>query len=253
MRILVTRPLPEGADVANGLGQRGYRPLLSPVLAIMALPPSVPQGTFDAILVTSARAFLADWVPGLLAKHSSIPVYAAGSNTTREAQKLESEAAISDSRVVFLSYDARGLAAMLVPRQPSRFLYLAGRERKSYVETLLSNAGHCVVTIETYAALAVAEFKMRTLIAFHAGEIDAVMHYSRRSAEIFLDLAKNAGLTEKTLHLQHYCISDDTAEPLRAMGALHVHVAAKPDAAGFYAMLPPPDRAVRYDSLARKS
>ena len=153
---------------------------------------------------------------------------------------------------MFLSYDARGLAAILAPRPPSRFLYLAGRDRKPDVEALLSNAGHCVVTIETYAALAVTQFRKRTLIAFHAGEIDAVMHYSRRSAEIFLDLAKNADLTEKTLHLQHYCISDDTAEPLRAIGALHVHVAEKPDAAGFFDMISPPNRAARYHSLARK-
>ena len=253
MRILVTRPLPEGADVAKGLRQAGYRPLLSPVLEIRPLPPSFAQGTFDAIVVTSARAFLADWVPGLLAEHAGIPVYAAGSNTTSAARQLERAAGRTESRVVCLSYDARGLASMLAPCPPSRFLYLAGRDRKSHVETLLSNAGHRVVATETYAALAATQFNPRTLIAFHAGEIDAVMHYSRRSAKIFLDLAKNANLTEKALHLQHYCISADTAEPLRAIGALLLQVAAKPDESSLFAMIPPPVRMARSNGLVQKS
>jgi uroporphyrinogen-III synthase len=62
--------------------------------------------------------------------------------------------------------------------------------------------------------------------------VDGVLHFSRHSAEAFLNAASNAGLLEIALAKPvHYCLSSQVAEPLRAAGAANFRIAARPDEA----------------------
>jgi uroporphyrinogen-III synthase len=65
--------------------------------------------------------------------------------------------------------------------------------------------------------------------AFVAGEIEAVLHYSRRSARAFLDAARDAGVEISALALPQCCISSAVAAIVRDAGASQVAVAAAPD------------------------
>jgi uroporphyrinogen-III synthase len=73
--------------------------------------------------------------------------------------------------------------------------------------------------------------------ALASGQIDGVLHYSRRSAELFVAAAQSAGLTEKALACGHYCLSPDVAAPLRQAGASHLRIAEKPDEMSLLALL----------------
>ena len=46
-------------------------------------------------------------------------------------------------------------------------------------------------------------------------KIDAVLHFSRRSAENYVNGAKDAGLAAKALAPRQLCLSAQVAEPLR--------------------------------------
>ena len=71
--------------------------------------------------------------------------------------------------------------------------------------------------------------------ALRAGRIDAVAHFSRRSARIYLDCA--AGMTEQALAPTHHCLSRQVAEPLTAAGAAQVRIAPRPTEAHLLAMI----------------
>ena len=65
--------------------------------------------------------------------------------------------------------------------------------------------------------------------AFAANRIEAVLHYSTRSARAFLDAARAAGVEISALALPQCCISPSVAQVLREAGAARLAVAAQPN------------------------
>ena len=57
------------------------------------------------------------------------------------------------------------------------------------------------------------------LDALRTGQIGAALHYSRRSADLVIRLAEEAGLASSLLMFPHLCLSADVAAPLRSAGA----------------------------------
>ena len=62
MRLLLTRPMDQSETSAARLRGMGYQVIVTPVLEIVTLPARWPDGTFDGLIATSARAFAA--LPG---------------------------------------------------------------------------------------------------------------------------------------------------------------------------------------------
>jgi uroporphyrinogen-III synthase len=62
-----------------------------------------------------------------------------------------------------------------------------------------------------------------------AHEVEAVLHYSRRSARAFLEAARSGGVEISALALPQCCISPAVASILRDAGAPQVAAAASPD------------------------
>ena len=73
--------------------------------------------------------------------------------------------------------------------------------------------------------------------ALGAGQVDGVLHYSRRSADAFEAIAMAAGIDLKSLPTKHYCLSAQVAEPLAQIGVAGVVVAPRPDEASLLALL----------------
>ena len=72
---------------------------------------------------------------------------------------------------------------------------------------------------------------MPLVAALKAGAIDAVLHFSKRSADNYLTGASEAGVTAQALAPRQLCLSAQIATPLHSAGATHVAVAARPDEA----------------------
>ena len=62
----------------------------------------------------------------------------------------------------------------------------------------------------------------------HPPAVDAALHYSRRSATLFVAAVAGAGLADRLPGMLHAAISPDAAEPLRAGGARRIAIAAEP-------------------------
>jgi uroporphyrinogen-III synthase len=57
------------------------------------------------------------------------------------------------------------------------------------------------------------------------------LHFSRRSAQAYLDCAARAGMLERALALMHFCLSRQVSQPLAAAGAAAIRLAPKPNEA----------------------
>ncbi|TDX64782.1 uroporphyrinogen-III synthase [Methylosinus sp. sav-2] len=228
-RVLVTRAREDAERTAEELRRRGFAPLIAPVLEIAATGAPIPAERFDAVLATSARAI--QFAEGLAA--SSAPFFVVGGKTAQalSARGAQVEASAPDVAALTLLLGARFAA-------PARFLYLAGHDRKDDLESFLRARGHVATVVETYEARAVAALGEEARAALAAGEIDAALHYSARSASIFLALADAAGApaTLRT-RVTHFALSEDVARVLRAAGCANVRVAAAPDQASLLAAL----------------
>ncbi|MBI1867875.1 MAG: uroporphyrinogen-III synthase [Methylocystis sp.] len=221
--VLVTRARADAECTAARLRELGYAPLLSPVIDIEAAGAAIPCGPFDAVVATSAKAF--EHTAGAdLAALSRLPLYVVGARTAQAAAK-------HGLRATLVAPDAQSLLPALSARfsMPTRFLYLAGGDRKHELERALAKDGHAVTIAEVYAARAAPGLSHEAVAALKNGEIGAILHYSRRSADIFLKLAAAQGLAEKLRAVPHLALSEDVATPLRSAGGARVMVAARPD------------------------
>jgi uroporphyrinogen-III synthase len=89
---------------------------------------------------------------------------------------------------------------------------------------------------------AVSGLPRETSDAFAANRIEAVLHYSRRSARAFLEAARASGVEISALSIPQCCISEGVASVIRDAGAAQVMVAASPDENALFGAL---DRALR--------
>src|SRR5262249_40183361 len=114
-------------------------------------------------------------------------------------------------------------------------LYIAGEDRASDLVAELLARGIAVEMRVVYRAVT-TPLPNSLIDALKAGGVDAVLHFSRRSAENYVAGAKSAGVTGPALAVRHLCLSAQVAEPLA--GASHIMIAARPDEAALIELLP---------------
>jgi uroporphyrinogen-III synthase len=115
-------------------------------------------------------------------------------------------------------------------------LYLAGEDRAGDLGETLAVHGIATRTVVVYRAVIATAFPPDVKDALAAGQIDGVLHYSRRSADAFVALALAALIDVKKLTIRHYCVSAQAAAPLRDAGAPAL-AAATPDEAALFALI----------------
>lgn len=227
MFVLLTRPQAEAILTAEKLAEIGYECVLSPAVEIVPTGAPWAPGVVDAAIATSARAFrcleLAPEWPMPEARRL-LPLFVVGARTAEAARARGFEGRLRTT------LDVKALCAVLRDwfEPGTRVLYLAGRDRKADLETFCAEAEIALDVIETYAAEPATSLSREAVRLAAAGELGAVVHFSRRSAEIFLRLAGTAGLDP--ISLVHIAISEDAAVPLAALPK--VLIASEPNEAG---------------------
>ena len=126
-------------------------------------------------------------------------------------------------------------------------MYLAGADLARDLAGELGEKGFTVVTHTTYRMIPVSSLPREICDAFVANRIEAVLHYSRRSARAFLDAARAGGVEISALAMPQCCISAAVASILRDAGATQVTAAAQADENALFEAL---SRALRLIALA---
>jgi len=108
-------------------------------------------------------------------------------------------------------------------------LYCAGEERAGDLAGALQLQGLRVETTIVYRSVMATELTSDTRAALAAGTIDAVLHYSARTAAAFMAAVTTAGVRDLSIQIRHLCLSAQVAAPLAAAGVKTVEVASEPN------------------------
>jgi uroporphyrinogen-III synthase len=244
MVVLVTRPQPDDEATAASLRARGLEVLTAPMLRFEPVAfQDDTDAAYGAVIVTSANA-LRGIEPHLEnSRLLALPLFAVGERTADAARDAGFE------KVISADGDAAGLRDCVLAsvktkelKKASPLLYLAGADLARDLAGELGERGFTVVTHTTYRMAPVSSLPREICDAFAAHRIEAVLHYSRRSARAFLQAARAGGVEISALAIPQCCISAQVATVVRDAGATLVVVAATPDE---NALLEALDRALR--------
>jgi len=224
-RVALFRAREDAAASAARLRRLGLSVSCLPAIEIEAQAVRPKRSRYDAVVATSAKAFVAEGP-----SDTSSPLYVVGVHTGRAAKargwRLASAPAPDSTKLIETLNEALEPGASV--------LYLAGRNRKGTIEAALESA-FALEVVEAYAAGAREAWRPSEARAL--ASCGAALHYSRRSAGLAAALAKASGVEARFLALEHVCLSRDVAEPLKAAGATRIAIADTPDEAGLFRAL----------------
>jgi uroporphyrinogen-III synthase len=234
MRVVVTRPRSDGERTADRLRARGHQVLLAPLMRVEPVAADL-SGSWTAVIITSAN--VPDSIRDNPARGSllALPVYAVGRRSAQAAQ------AAGFADVTAGGGDVRDLVQLIAGRHAdaaATLLYLAGEDRAA--DVLGELAAHRIrAEMRVVYRAVTAPFPSELAAALEAGDVEGVLHFSRRSADNYVAGARAADITPSALEVRHYCLSRQVAEPLLTAGARQVFVSAHPDEASLIELLPP--------------
>lgn len=208
MRILVTRSPEDAERTAGKLAALGHQAVIAPVTRIVPTGDPAPADAHDALIVTSAHA-----VDALASMDRGRLVFAVGERTADVVRGAGfTSIIVGEGDAVSLS---RLIQEGLQPKQT--LLHVTGRHHKEEPAASLTAAGYRVLSWEAYEAKAVDRLPDEAAEALRAGKIGAALHYSRRSADLLIRLAREAGLASALTACSHLCLSADVAAAFGGM------------------------------------
>jgi uroporphyrinogen-III synthase len=222
MRLLVTRPQPDGERMAVILRARGHEVTVASLLRIEPVEFELEGKDYSAVVMTSANAARMVAQGPLREKIAGLPALTVGRHTAEAAR------AAGFSQILSAEGSQQDLVRLLRARFAAdnrRLLYLAGEDRAAH----LAGLGVPIDTAVIYRAVKTEFFPPE--IAAGLSTYGGVLHFSRRSAQTYLDCANRAGMLDSALAPVHFCLSRQVAEPLAAAGAGDIRLPARPAAA----------------------
>jgi uroporphyrinogen-III synthase len=230
MRVVITRPQPAAERTAAALAARGHDVWVVPLMQVEPVAADL-SGGWGGVIITSANA------PAAIAANpafTKLPLFAVGERSAQAAR------AAGFANVTSAGGDIRDLVQLLRERKADAkapLLYLAGEDRAADLIGELAAHGIAAEMRVVYRA-ATAPFPPELTAALEAGDVQAVLHFSKRSADNYVAGARAADIAEQALAVRHYCLSAQVAEPLQAAGAKRVAIAPRPEEAALIELLP---------------
>lgn len=248
MRLLVTRPKEDADPLAKILKDKGYDPVIFPLLTIKAENDGVKalgamkEADVQAILFTSAngvRHFArAD-------KRRTFKVLAVGDASATAAK----EAGFKD--VESATGDVDALAKLVKDKcdpKKGQLVHVAGSRIAGDLKGLLEKDGFSYTRVVLYSADKTSDLSATLKQDISAGKIDGVLLYSPRTATAFVELAEKAKIKADLKKVTAYALSQAVADKLKSAGFKGVVTSKSADTDGLLACLPKPVAAKKEDA-----
>jgi uroporphyrinogen-III synthase len=225
MRLLVTRPEPDGSRQAEKLRAMGHEPVLAPLMTIQLIPGAPLQlESTRALIVTSRNALRAIALRPELEQARSLPLYAVGDATAREAAEL------GFRQIVAGPGTGEQLADLIAGRlDPDKgpLVHFAGETLAFDLKSALEAKGFTVRQPVLYSAVPAKTLPPEALELLRQGRLDGAIFMSPQTAAIFAALVAAQGAVTQASELRSYCLSQPVADALAPLGA-EIVVAARP-------------------------
>jgi uroporphyrinogen-III synthase len=191
LQALVTRPHKEAQRLAEALAARGVGAILEPMMQVHYFTTTeLDLTSVQAVLCTSANGVRA------LAQATSeraLPLLAVGEAT---AGRARAEGFITVASADGTVTDLAHLAAARLRPQDGSLLHVAGNNIAGDLVGALRVHGFAVERRVLYEARPVEALSAPTLRALHCGRLNFALFFSPRTASIFVNLTRTAGVAE---------------------------------------------------------
>jgi uroporphyrinogen-III synthase len=226
MRLLVTRPEPDALRLRAALEESGHEATVEPLLRVQFEDvASIELEGVQSLIATSRNGVRALKSTSVLARARSVPLFAVGKVTAREAR------ALGFSMVVTGAGTAHELVTHIVSAvDPAAglLLHLAGDRVAVDLRAELEPHGFRVLQPVVYRTLPAEALSDDTVGQLADGEIDGVILMSARTAEVYAKLVRTHRLVTAVQRLTHFCMSEAIARRLSPLGDIRSEVADSP-------------------------
>jgi len=241
MHILITRPQADAVTLNAKLQALGHKTITCPMLTITpALPARLPSAErIAAFAFTSANGARALKMQTNSPAYHSKTVYAIGAATAAAC----AQAGFTDI------IEGRGgltqFADMILANPPQKskkgkkgkLIHITGQHKAGDLCRLLQEGGIEAQQIMLYRALPCQSLPPNLVALIQNSAIDSVLFYSRRSADIFCQLAERAGLGAYLPNIVAICLSPAIAQRAAQAGFCPIWTAAEPSEASLLSLL----------------
>lgn len=224
--VLLTRPKEDALCTAKLLHEKEIEAHTEPMLAIEPMQEVLPaleramQGA-RAVIVTSHNALkLMEQLPD-----KDILLLTVGESTAQCAREVGFE------KAVCVGEDVQELKDMIVTTQHpehGKLVYASGDVVKTDLEAILKPIGFTIERVVVYQAKASEALSKATIELLKDKKLTGILFYSTRSAEVFMQLAAQAGVIDTLSTLTAYCMSQNVAAALEDEVFATVKVAKAP-------------------------
>lgn len=207
-QVLITRPRAAARVWRTNLALRGIGSLIEPLLHYQAVPNSLPAKDYQAVLFTSAAGVHYLPYAALPAGWPDWPCYCVGQATARAARQRGWRLAMAHG------LNAADLAAWVIKSTTpahSALLWPCGVHHQPEPQASLGQQGFTLQPWVVYEALASTALSANVQLALRQRRLRAVLLTSERSARLFTDLLRQAGLPESCRAMTALCLSPAVA------------------------------------------
>jgi uroporphyrinogen-III synthase len=231
IRVLVTRPEPGATRTAQRLQSLGYEAITLPLSKTVGLNPKLFESQFDAVIATSAQAFL-HLPTRLAAQASGTPTFVVGKATAAAARDAGFQ------RVSVAGNDVDGLLSTLKDalHTDTRIVYLCGKIRRPDLEHALGAQRVYLDIVEVYDTELVS-YSTDKLERLSAIPFNVVLVTSVTNADALVQLFASPKMKQASDKSLFICLSQRIAVRLERANLSRIMVCSAPDEDAMMAMV----------------
>lgn len=227
MRLLVTRPEPDARALRAQLIAQGHEVLVEPLITIRFdnADPIDVEGV-QALIATSRNGLRALASTPAIEQARSLPLFAVGPGTAATAKALGFQNVIKGPGT------GQELVSFIIAHADVNggpLLHLAGDVLAFDFSSELTRLGYHVLRPIVYETEPATRFSGSIATRIANGYIEGVILLSPRTAAIFAKLIREHELLAPARQMTYFCISEATAEQLKAIAPLKVEIAGAPN------------------------
>jgi len=227
MRLLITRPEVDAAELKVALASQGHQVLAEPLLKVnFEGAEAIDIGSAQALIATSRNGVRALATCPAIDVARSLPLYAVGPGTAAAAKALSFTQVIIGPRA---AKDLVTLIALHAEVNAGPLVYLAGDTLATDLAFELRRLGFHVLEPVVYTTEPAQEFSKPIIGRFKKREIDGVLLFSPQTARIYVRLVRLHDLIETTRTITHFCLSAAVARTLDVLPTPRTAVAQSPN------------------------
>lgn len=213
MKFVLTRPIEDSKRIKQSLENQGYKVIVNPLLEIKYKTNIFNPDKYEVLIFTSRHSIRYLEEKNIFPKNKII--CACGKSTFSEAKKFGTENNyILYSNVSELEENFANIKGI----KEKKVLYLRGREITSDIASIFKDNGINIDDEIVYEANEINEFNNEFINELDLGQHLAILFYSIRTAQVYLQSMEKYNLSNKTSIIIAYCISKNVADFLTKFG-----------------------------------